>query len=159
MYIPSPGDYNNRRGMVVRRILPSSKVVRKPQSKQYSLNPTTLGEHIRKRRIELNLLQRNTADTIDVTEESIANWESGRSHPQLRNYPAIIAFLGYYPFVHENETIAGKLLYFRNSNGYSYEGVGKLLNVHGSTARAWELKQSQPSQAMQELILSLSRSL
>jgi DNA-binding transcriptional regulator YiaG len=144
--------------MVARRILPSSKVVRKPQSKKYSLIPTTLGEHIRKRRIELTLLQRDVADVTGVTEESVANWESGRSHPQLRHYPAIIAFLDYYPFVNETDTVSGGLLYLRNTNGYSYEEVGRLLNVHGSTARAWELKQSQPSQPIQELILSLSRS-
>jgi DNA-binding XRE family transcriptional regulator len=43
---------------------------------------------------------------IGVAEESVANWERERSHPQVRHYPAIIAFLGYCPFMHKPETIS-----------------------------------------------------
>tara|TARA_B100000315_G_scaffold32482_1_gene27385 strand:+ start:275 stop:496 length:222 start_codon:yes stop_codon:yes gene_type:complete len=43
----------------------------------YPLNPKTIGEHIRKRRMDLGLEQKDLAKIIGVTESSIWNWENG----------------------------------------------------------------------------------
>ncbi len=60
---------------------------------------TTIGDHIRKRRIELNLLQRDVARQIGVSEDCITYWENGRSTPQRRFVTKIKEFLGYFPKV------------------------------------------------------------
>jgi transcriptional regulator with XRE-family HTH domain len=50
----------------------------------------TLGDHIRKRRLDLGLLQREVAAKLSVTESTIWNWESNTTDPALRLLPAII---------------------------------------------------------------------
>jgi len=45
--------------------------------KDYPANPKTIGEHIRKRRMDLGLMQREVAKIIGVTESTIWNWENG----------------------------------------------------------------------------------
>jgi len=39
--------------------------------------PITVGEHIRKKRMDLGLLQKEVSEIIGVTESSIWNWEHG----------------------------------------------------------------------------------
>jgi transcriptional regulator with XRE-family HTH domain len=65
--------------------------------KGYPDTPKTISEHIRKRRLDLNLTQKKLAEIIGVTEASIWNWEHG-TKPELRYMPKIIEFLGYVPF-------------------------------------------------------------
>jgi DNA-binding transcriptional regulator YiaG len=43
----------------------------------YPAHPITVGDHIRKKRMELGLLQREDAEIIGVTESSVWNWEHG----------------------------------------------------------------------------------
>jgi len=59
--------------------------------------PLAIGEHIRKRRMDLGLLQREVAEIIGVVEPTIWNWEHG-VEPELQYNPKIIKFLGYAPF-------------------------------------------------------------
>ena len=45
--------------------------------KNYPANPNTIGEHLRKKRIDLCLMQKEVAKIIGVTESTIWNWEHG----------------------------------------------------------------------------------
>ena len=54
----------------------------------------TIGDHIRKRRLDLGLFQRQVALQIGVAEASVWNWEKGGMKPKIRHLPAIISFLG-----------------------------------------------------------------
>lgn len=56
--------------------------------KGYILAPETVGEHIRKRRLDLGLLQIEVAQIIGVTESTVGNWEHG-IEPDLRHMPKI----------------------------------------------------------------------
>ncbi|MDM1048337.1 recombinase family protein [Sphingobacterium hotanense] len=58
------------------------------------LNPSTLGEHIRKRRMELQLFQKDVAAIFNVSEDCITYWENNISEPQIQYYPPIFGFLG-----------------------------------------------------------------
>lgn len=104
----------------------------------------TIGDHIRKKRLASGLLQSDVAKILDVCEDTITGWENGRNMPQLCNYPSIIEFLGYYPFPHEADTIAGKLLQLRYSKGLSFKACGALFGFNASTIRAWEKGTSIP---------------
>ncbi len=57
----------------------------------------SLGDHLRKRRLDLGLLQKEVALTLGVDKMTINSWETGRYKPQLGVFPRIMAFLGYTP--------------------------------------------------------------
>ena len=52
----------------------------------YPSNPISLGEKIRKRRMDLKLLQKDVAEICEVTEDSIANWEKTEAIHMLNIY-------------------------------------------------------------------------
>jgi len=69
----------------------------KPRPVHYPKEISTLGDHIRKRRLDLNLLQKQVADQIGVCEITITNWERNATAPAIRHIPAILQFLGHDP--------------------------------------------------------------
>jgi transcriptional regulator with XRE-family HTH domain len=69
----------------------------KPKSRKYPKELKTLGDHIRKKRLDLGLLQAEVAERVGVTASTIFNWERNRVSPQARHIRKIIRFLGYKP--------------------------------------------------------------
>jgi len=65
--------------------------------KDYSQEPQTLGEHLKKRRKELGLLQREAAARMGVSTETVVNWENDKTRPVPAQFRPLIAFLGYDP--------------------------------------------------------------
>jgi transcriptional regulator with XRE-family HTH domain len=63
----------------------------------YPQNPATLGEHLRRRRLDLGLPQRILAERWRVTRETVAGWELGRNQPSIRHWPIVLSFLGHDP--------------------------------------------------------------
>jgi DNA-binding XRE family transcriptional regulator len=59
--------------------------------------PQTIGDHIRKRRLGLKMLQKDVAEQLGVDKTSVFNWEANTSKPEIRYMPAIFRFLGYNP--------------------------------------------------------------
>jgi transcriptional regulator with XRE-family HTH domain len=66
----------------------------KPQNPAYPKKLKTIGDHIRKRRLDLG---RDVATRIGFTEPSVWNWESNASAPHWHSLKAIVDFLGYDP--------------------------------------------------------------
>jgi len=76
--------------------LPFSRLkikVKKPKGVNYPKDLNTIGDHIRAKRLDLGLLQKDVAKLIGVSEDCITFWENGRSKPQKRFYLLIIKFL------------------------------------------------------------------
>ncbi len=65
--------------------------------KDWTDQPVTLGEHIKKVRKERGLLQREVAKTLGIDSMSVVNWEKNRTEIGARFVPAIIQWLGYDP--------------------------------------------------------------
>lgn len=61
-------------------------------------HPTTLGQHLKKRRIKLGLHQKAVAERLGLDECTIGNWEKDRTCPAVRYLPRLIEYLGYDPF-------------------------------------------------------------
>jgi len=59
----------------------------KPEKKPYPKELTTYGDHLRKKRLDLNLSQPQVAKIINVTADSITNWELNRNEPNLNQIP------------------------------------------------------------------------
>ena len=89
------------------------------------MNPQNIGEHLKKRRQELKLLQKDVVEILAVTENTITNWENEKATPLVYHYPKIIAFLGYNPFPIETETLGGRIRKYRIENGLSQEDFAK----------------------------------
>ena len=57
----------------------------------------TLGDHLRRRRLMLKLIQAQVAAQFGVDKSSIHNWETNVCEPEVKYMPAVIRFLGYNP--------------------------------------------------------------
>jgi transcriptional regulator with XRE-family HTH domain len=104
----------------------------------------SLGEHIRKRRLDLKLTQKQAAEIIGVTESAIWNWEGNESRPFWRYWGAIRDFLGYDPFP-PSSTLAEKLVSVRKLRGLSQKEAARQLGVDPSTLARWERGTGKPS--------------
>ncbi len=120
------------------------KTLKKPISVHYPENPITLGDHIRRQRIDRKLLQEDVAKAIGVSTDCITNWENNRNTPQIQFLPKIIEFLGYNPNHGDTSTFGEKVKRYRECNGLSHKKLGKLLGVDGSTIGSWENGESKP---------------
>jgi transcriptional regulator with XRE-family HTH domain len=94
--------------------------------------------------MDAGLYQTDLAKQIGVDSESIGNWEDGSRFPHVRHLPAIIAFLGFYPFDHETDTLGGKLTRYKNEHGLSNEKLAKLLGVDEGTVAGWVRNERVP---------------
>jgi transcriptional regulator with XRE-family HTH domain len=61
------------------------------------VQPQTLGEQIKKHRLELHWLQSDVAAKIGISSASVSNWERGITSPSRRMTKKIREFLGYTP--------------------------------------------------------------
>jgi len=59
--------------------------------------PTTLGDQIKKHRLELHWLQTDVASKIGISSASVSNWERGITTPSRRMTKRIREFLDYTP--------------------------------------------------------------
>ena len=126
---------------IVRVALPFSHgqlKTQKPSSLPYPAQLNTLGDHLRKRRLDLGLLQREVAQKLGVTESTIWNWEANRSSPQIRFILKVIAFLGYDPYSTACGSFGERLLAFRRSLGLSQKGLAHRMGVDPGTLGEWE---------------------
>jgi transcriptional regulator with XRE-family HTH domain len=105
--------------------------------KPYPEHPRTLGEHIKKRRLELHLTQAQAAKVLMVNPSTVPNWETGQTTPMIPSMPAILAFLGYYPFP-TPLTVGERLLRMRWERGWLLREGAEVLGIDPGTWRDWE---------------------
>ncbi|WP_165456515.1 helix-turn-helix transcriptional regulator [Pedobacter kyonggii] len=121
----------------------------------YTENPVSIGDHIRKKRMELKLRQTELAVICGVSEDCVRNWEKNRSTPQIQFFPRVINFLNYIPFEVNLTTLSGKLKAHRHINGLSQKQFGKILGVDGATVCSWELEENKPHKEIMEKLDSM----
>jgi len=109
--------------------------------KEYNFEPTTLGEHVRKKRLILGLTQKEAATLLEVNPWTVKNWEKGHTKPPITSIPAIIRFLGYDPFP-EPKTLREHLLAKRREMGWSIEQAAELMGVDPGSWSKWERGQT-----------------
>jgi transcriptional regulator with XRE-family HTH domain len=99
--------------------------------------PQTIGEHLKKRRIELGLKQTEVASLLGVHRGSVQLWEQGRGEQGVRSFPAIIRFLGYVPFECD-ATPGGHFAFLRRCSGKTQEELAELTDCDPSSIARWE---------------------
>jgi len=123
----------------------------KPQPSNYPKTLKTLGDHIRKTRLELGLFQREVAKKIGVTESTVWRWERNETSPPARFIPAIITFLGCDPSP-PPRLFSESLLKTRKLLGLTQKAMARRLGVDPTTLARWEHGQSQPSKRCRQTL-------
>ena len=113
----------------------------KPLSPDYPKILNTLGDHLRKRRLDQKLLQREVGCLLGVDEATIYNWETNRTSPSLPHIPKIIKFIGYVPWDVPTENVKKR----RQLLGISQETLANQIGVDPGTVAKWETGKRMPS--------------
>ena len=111
---------------------------RKPLPAAYPHQLRALGDHLRKRQLDLGLLQRKVAEKLGVDKMTACNWETNRTSPQLRCIPRIIAFLGSVPDHTQVESLGQQIVAPRRRLGLSQRKLARRLGVDPTTLSSWE---------------------
>jgi transcriptional regulator with XRE-family HTH domain len=128
---------------------------RKPLPKAYPKELKTPGDHLRKRRLDLKLLQKEVAEKLGVDEATIYNWENNRSSPKLHYIPKIIEFLGYVPFNGEPKTLGERIVNYRCLLGITQKELARQLVIDPSTLGRWERNKAKPQKGLLERLASI----
>ena len=122
----------------------------KPDNYPHSLD--AIGDHIRKRRIDSGLYQKEVAEIIGVTEDTITYWENKRSIPQVHHMPNIIDFLGYNQYEQKAGDIVDVIIALRMSAGLTQRQTANVLHINPSTLGLWEARKRTPSRKLKQQV-------
>jgi len=119
---------------------------KKSPDRRYPRELVTLGDHIRKRRLDLGLSQGAVAAVLGAALSSVTGWEINRCGPRLSLFPKITEFLGYSPLSGQNhdESFGGQLRARRRRLGISQKQLAGLLGVDQTTVSNWERGVNEP---------------
>lgn len=132
---------------------------KKPSSPGYPQTLKNLGDHLRKRRLDLKLLQKEVAKKIGVDETSIYYWENNRVKPSLTYIPKIIEFLGYIPFNAKSNSLREQIVTYRRVHGLTQKKLACLLGIDPTSIGHWERGEHWPQKQLLDKLLSLFTSL
>ena len=124
----------------------------RPLPKAYPKELKTIGDHIRKKRLDLKLHQYEVARLIGVTTTTVFNWERNYSSPELRHIPKVIKFLGYIPFEKKPETSGEKIVYYRWLSGMTQKDLARKIGVDPTTLAKWERNEKQPQNTILKIL-------
>lgn len=135
----------------------------RPLSPAYPRELNTLADHLRRRRLDLGLLQREVAQRLEVDKDYVYYWEKNRYSPSLHFIPRIIRFLGYMPYDTSAMTLGERIVTLRRYLGLRREELAERLAVDKTTLRDWEHGKRRPLKAnwekLEVLLTSLRHSL
>jgi site-specific DNA recombinase len=114
--------------------------------------PRTVGDHIRRKRLGLKMLQRDVAEQIGVNTTSVFKWEANTSRPAKRYMPAVIRFLGHNPLP-EAKTMAEQLVRHRTTLGLSQKEAAIAVGVDPGTLARWERGEREPAGELHTRVL------
>jgi len=137
--------------------------------------PTTLGEHLKKKRFLAGIRQSEAALKLGVSTRTLGLWETDRVYPAWAFQPRLIAYLGHDPFndptlgrLKGNETscvaflspdapatLGQRIRQFRLKLRKTRLQLASEMGVSVKTLWGWETDRWQPTAEGQELIARL----
>jgi transcriptional regulator with XRE-family HTH domain len=119
----------------------------KPVASHYPYTLSTLGDHLRKRRLDLGLRQGDVAAQLAVNISTVTNWEKNYTAPPLSLIPRVIAFLGYDPRPEPAESLSfdQQIVRARQRVGLSQKALAQHLGVDPGTLAKWERGEREPA--------------
>lgn len=111
---------------------------RLPPDPRYPRELVTVGDHVRARRLDRGMTQREVADTLGTCVQTLHRWESNTGEPDIRHWAGVIAFLGYDLVIPQPETFAERLVTTRRARGLSQKELAEVLSVDPTSISRWE---------------------
>ncbi len=99
----------------------------------------------------MGLFQKDVAQQLAVIEWTYLMWEQDRTFPNIRKWPRVIGFLGYYP-ISKPQTLSGRLKAFRRIRGLSIKELARQLGVYEGTLAKWENGEREPAGNRMEIV-------
>ena len=112
--------------------------------------PQTIGDHIKKRRLQLKMPRTHVCGIFTIHIETLKNWERNACTPSVRHIPAIIRFLGYVPFGHDG-TPGGRLAFLRECVGLTQRQVAWVTGIDAVHLWRYERNTSAPDRGYREV--------
>jgi transcriptional regulator with XRE-family HTH domain len=119
-------------------------MAQKPQKWQLLDPPRTIGDHIRKRRLQLGWGATQLAALLDVSKDTVYNWEHGRSKPVIRHMPRIERFLGHSLTLPTSKGLGEMVKSYRISHGFSQRRLAQELGADPTTIGRIERNRGKP---------------
>jgi transcriptional regulator with XRE-family HTH domain len=124
----------------------------RPVPAAYPKSLKTFGDHLKKRRLDLSLRQKDVSHILGVSETSIWYWEKNLTSPSLHHVPKVIEFLGYVPYEKSPETLGERIGNARRVFGITLKQLAYRLGVDPGTLSNWEKgKGSPPKEHLKKL--------
>lgn len=128
----------------------------KPLPPEYPRELKTFGDHLRKKRLDLGIYQKQVAEIVGVDATTIFNWENNRTEPDLEFIPQIIDFLGYNPYEYiANLSLGERIIAYRQAHGLSQKALAQQLGIDPGTLGRWEKNESTPWEEKANVLNSL----
>jgi len=109
----------------------------------YPESPQTIGQHLKKRRLDLRLTQSQAARIFGITYNTLSHWEIGQTEPEVCMLPAITQFLGYSPYPAPTN-FSEKIAALRMRLGLGKQRLADLLEADVKSVRNWESGRTKP---------------
>ncbi|MFO1486366.1 MAG: helix-turn-helix domain-containing protein [Verrucomicrobiaceae bacterium] len=122
--------------------------------KGFNLNPESLGQHLRSKRLLLNLTQAQTAEKLGTIREQYERWERDEITPVASFWPKLVCHFGRYPLTVTSP--ADWVLKARRVNGLSQYALGRKIKVIAKIVREWEHGKTEPPAPMLEKIRAIA---
>lgn len=122
--------------------------------KGYPENPGTVGEHLRKRRLDLRQTQVQTARQFGITPTAYIKWESGHIVPSVSKWPEVLRFLAYDPLP-PPVTFAESVTALRRALGLDKRRLAARLAVDVKSILNWEAQKTVPVRQTAHKLLAL----
>jgi transcriptional regulator with XRE-family HTH domain len=117
----------------------------------YPLAPVTLGDHLRRHRLDQGRGQRTVAALLGVRPETLRNWELGHGRPSVRHWPRLIAYLDYDPEPADGSPGA-RLCTYRRRLGLTQTELAAQLELDDATVADLERGARRASRRVREMI-------
>ncbi len=125
------------------------------QIKRYPESPTTVEEHLRKRRLDLGLTQEAVASSFGISLTAYNGWECDRIPSGFQKLPAIIAFLGYDPFPPPLNGFSDEIRALRRRLGMDKREFARLVGADPKSVFNWETGRAIPLSRWRKKLLDL----
>lgn len=126
--------------------------------KGYQEAPTTLGEHFRKRRLDLGQTQEQAAKWFAISVTTYNYWEANRVTPDISKSPKIVGYLGYDP--HPVPACFSESVHaLRRHLGLNRQQFAKQLGVDAKSVLNWEMARTVPFPKVRMRLAALRPSL
>ena len=118
---------------------------KKPISTAYPKALQTIGDHLREKRLDLKLFQKDVARLLGVDTLTICNWENNLTSPRLYLLLKIYNFIGYNPLQSNATSLGEKIKQYRIQKGLSLRKFAMQLGVDPATLARWEKGTRKPT--------------